>query len=206
VIDCASDSVLATVAVGSEPYALCYNPTNNKVYCANPGSNSVTVIDGATNAVLATVTVGAGCCALYHNSQNNKVYCANSFIDSVTVINGTTDVAVATIGVGVGPIDLAWSPIQNRIYVADYGSHSISVLRDSGGGVEEDTKPQVADRKLDPTVLSGASGVMHLAASVVFDAMGRRVVNPRSGIYFLGEGLGARGQGLGRMRKVVLQR
>ena len=39
----------------SDPQALCYNPTNNKVYCANDNSHNVTVIDGATNAVLATV-------------------------------------------------------------------------------------------------------------------------------------------------------
>jgi hypothetical protein len=41
--------------------------------------------------------------------------------------------------------------------------------------------------------------------AVVFDAMGRRVVNPKPGVYFMGEGPGTRGQGLGRMRKVVIQ-
>jgi hypothetical protein len=41
--------------------------------------------------------------------------------------------------------------------------------------------------------------------AVAFDAMGRRVVNPRSGIYFLrGEGPGA--GDVGRARKVILQR
>ena len=50
VIDGATDSVIATVTAGSAPYALCYNPTNNKVYCANDGSDNVTVIDGATDS------------------------------------------------------------------------------------------------------------------------------------------------------------
>ena len=35
VIDGATDSVIATVDVGGGPGALCYNPQNNKVYCAN---------------------------------------------------------------------------------------------------------------------------------------------------------------------------
>jgi len=34
--------------------------------------------------------------------------------------------------------------------------------------------------------------------------MGRRVVNAKPGVYFVGEGSGARGQG--GMRKVVIQR
>ena len=52
-------------------------------------------------------------------------------------------------------------------------------------GVDESPKPQAPSRKLAATVLSGASGVKRLASSVVFDAMGRRVANPRSGVYFL---------------------
>ena len=35
VIDGATNQVVATVAVGSNPEALCYNPQDNKVYCAN---------------------------------------------------------------------------------------------------------------------------------------------------------------------------
>jgi hypothetical protein len=38
-----------------------------------------------------------------------------------------------------------------------------------------------------PTILSGAAGARRLASCVVFDAMGRRVLNPRSGIFFVRE-------------------
>jgi YVTN family beta-propeller protein len=48
-----------TIAVGDGPFALVHNPTNNKIYCANSGSDNVTVIDGATNAVITTIGVGA---------------------------------------------------------------------------------------------------------------------------------------------------
>jgi hypothetical protein len=67
-------------------------------------------------------------------------------------------------------------------------------------GVENNRRPQVPSRKLEPTILSGASGVGRLASSVVFDAMGRRVANPRSGIYFVRE---AQAQAV---RKVVVRR
>ena len=65
------------MTAGSDPYALCYNPTNNKVYCANDSSDNVTVIDGATDSVIATVTAGSDPCALCYNPTDNKVYCAN---------------------------------------------------------------------------------------------------------------------------------
>jgi len=48
-----------TIQVGDGPCALVWNSTNNKVYCANSGSDSVTVIDGATNQVITTIPVGS---------------------------------------------------------------------------------------------------------------------------------------------------
>ncbi|MDH4241294.1 MAG: hypothetical protein OEW48_17180, partial [Phycisphaerae bacterium] len=47
-----------TIAVGNSPIALVYNTTNNRIYCANYGSDNVTVIDGATNSVITTITAG----------------------------------------------------------------------------------------------------------------------------------------------------
>ena len=44
VIDGASDSVLKTIAVGIEPWALTCNPVQNRVYVANYASNSISVI------------------------------------------------------------------------------------------------------------------------------------------------------------------
>jgi YVTN family beta-propeller protein len=38
-----------TIPVGSKPQDVCYNSQNNKVYSANNGSATVTVIDGASN-------------------------------------------------------------------------------------------------------------------------------------------------------------
>ena len=71
-IDGASNQVIATVAVGSYPGALCYNPQNNKVYCANADGDNVTVIDGASNQVIATVGAGSDPCALCYNSQEQQ--------------------------------------------------------------------------------------------------------------------------------------
>ena len=62
-----------TVMVGITPHRLCWNSTDNKVYCANFGSGDVTVIDGVTNSVITTIAVGNLPNALCWNATNNKI-------------------------------------------------------------------------------------------------------------------------------------
>jgi hypothetical protein len=66
----------------------------------------------------------------------------------------------------------------------------------------EGVKAIAPSRKPAPTILAGASGVKRLASSVVFDAMGRRVLHPKPGVYFLRE---AQAQAHA-VRKVVITR
>ena len=47
-------------------------------------------------------------------------------------------------------------------------------------GIEESPKPQAPSHELLPTVTRQLP-----AGAVAFDAMGRRVVNPKSGVYFV---------------------
>ena len=64
VIDTATNAVVATVPVGTDPFGVAVNPAGSRVYVANTSSNTVSVIDTATNAVVATVPVGTGPTAL----------------------------------------------------------------------------------------------------------------------------------------------
>jgi YVTN family beta-propeller protein len=54
-----TNTVVATVAVGSIPVDVSITPDGARAYVTNAGSNSVSVIDTSTNAVTATVPVGA---------------------------------------------------------------------------------------------------------------------------------------------------
>ena len=58
VIDTATNTVGATVTVGTAPYGVAITPDGTSAYVTNDGSNTVSVIDTATNTVSATVTVG----------------------------------------------------------------------------------------------------------------------------------------------------
>jgi YVTN family beta-propeller protein len=174
------------VAIDLDHWALCYNPTNNKVYCAE--HHGVVVIDGATDSVTATVRTGSSPVALCYDSTYNKVYCVNG--NNVTVIDGAADTVVVTIGVGVNPTALAWNPAQSRVYVAnyaEYASSSISVLRDTGGFVGvESFRPQATGSKPLPTIIRGVMYVPEASshkpqAASLLDISGRKVLDMHAG-------------------------
>jgi hypothetical protein len=84
-------------------------------------------------------------------------------------------------------------------------------------GIHERAKGEWRKANGGPTILSGASGLKRLASSVLFDAMGRRVVEPKPGVYFVREqtALGSQHSGWSavggersavRVRKVIVQR
>ena len=103
------------------------NPVTNRVYVANWGSDTVTVIDGATNAAIATVGAGTNPYAVIVNPVTNKVYVANWGSDTVTVIDGTTN-ATTAVSVGTEPIAVAVNPVTNKVYVANYRSDTVTVI------------------------------------------------------------------------------
>src|ERR1700682_4719506 len=51
VIDTASNTVTATVTVGTFPYGVAINPAGTRVYVTNQLANSVSVLDTASNTV-----------------------------------------------------------------------------------------------------------------------------------------------------------
>ncbi len=131
------DTVLATVAVGDRPSAICWNSVNNKAYVVNRTSGSVTVIAGASNGVVATTTVESYPAAILYDSVNNKVFVANSGSRSVSVIDGATDEVVATIEVGSAPLALAYNVVNGKLYVANNGSgaNTVTVIDAAGDSV-----------------------------------------------------------------------
>ncbi|MGW2557510.1 YncE family protein, partial [Streptomyces sp. NPDC001635] len=59
-IDTATNTVTATIPVGSQPFAVAITPDGAHVYVTNGASDTVSVIDTATNTVTATTPVGNG--------------------------------------------------------------------------------------------------------------------------------------------------
>jgi len=128
VIDAATDQGIAGIDVGKGATALLFNPTDNKIYCANSSDGSLTIIDGATDSVLDLLSVGESPHALVYNPANNKLYCANEKSGTVTVIDGAENSVIATIEVGEGPEVLVYNPNQNKVYCANKVSGDLTII------------------------------------------------------------------------------
>jgi YVTN family beta-propeller protein len=119
--------VTGSVAVGTMPVGIGTNISTGRVYVANKGSNSVSVIDATTGFVIGTIAVGAnpeGVGVLYNSAD--KIYVANNSDNTVSVIDGATNAIVATVAVGTSPVGVAVDQNYLVAYVTNGGSASVS--------------------------------------------------------------------------------
>ena len=78
--------VIATIDVGTEPFAVAVNPRTSTVYVGDFGSNAVSLISATTNKVTSTVTVGAGPAGVAVDSLTATAYVTNDDDGTVSVI------------------------------------------------------------------------------------------------------------------------
>jgi YVTN family beta-propeller protein len=99
-----------------------------KVYVANSGAKSVTVLDAGSYASLSTITVGTNPSAIAVNNTTNRAYVANTDSGNVSVIDTLSDNVVATVVTGTNPAGVAVNPLTNRAYITNAGDNKVSVL------------------------------------------------------------------------------
>ncbi|MBM3331192.1 YncE family protein [candidate division WOR-3 bacterium] len=183
VIDGTTDDVIAIDSAGVFSASLCYSPRRNKVYVGS-AHNGVTVVDGGSNQVVARIE-GFTARRLCYDSLNDKVYCASNAYD-VAVIDAAGDSLLRYIPDNDGPWDVCYNPVQNRVYVSNEGNSTISVLRDSGGGIEETMDDERGTMNAAPTVIRGVLFLPGAAshkpqATSLMDATGRKVLDLKPG-------------------------
>jgi YVTN family beta-propeller protein len=123
VVDLATSTVTATVAVGAVPGAMAVDPVTNTVYVANRSGHSISVIDGATNTVTATIPLATTGFpnAVAVDTATDTVYAAISGSSpGVAVINGTTNSVVTTIAGPSAPnaAGIAYDQAAGTVYAA----------------------------------------------------------------------------------------
>jgi YVTN family beta-propeller protein len=101
VIHTPTNTVIATILVGSEPLGVAATPDGSKVYVTNQADGSVSVISTATDTVTGSpMPVGRTPFGVAATPDGRKVYVANFNANTVSVINTVT----ATIPVGNNPV------------------------------------------------------------------------------------------------------
>ncbi|RAV14415.1 S-layer homology domain-containing protein [Paenibacillus contaminans] len=158
----ANEAASYLVHAGVGPHAVAVNTLTGKVYVANVGSDSVTVIGDSEEpggaAVVATVAVGTAPYALAVNSLTNTIYVANVDDDTVTVIDGATN-GTFTIPTGKQPVGVAVNEATNKIYVANMGSDNVTVI----DGATHGTVTVAAGRSPFAVAVNGAANKIYVA-------------------------------------------
>jgi DNA-binding beta-propeller fold protein YncE len=116
VIDCSSDTVVATVHLDQDPIALCYNPTNDRVYtvCRN---RVLYGIDAASGDIASVLPYGYAY-SLACDPARNVLFVPDG--GGLVVVDCSADTMIAAIALhdeGVGYV--SYDPVDARVYVAD---------------------------------------------------------------------------------------
>ncbi len=129
VIDSATNSVVTTVEVGTNPLGVAVSPDGDRVYVTHQRvAGTVTILDAASNDVVGSVAVGAGPSGVSVKLPGTKVYVVNRDDKTVSVLDVATGLVIATIPVGNNPLGVAVSPAGTPAYVVNKGSDSVSVI------------------------------------------------------------------------------
>ncbi len=126
VFDAARMTRIATISVGTAPFALALSPDGRRLYVGNVRSNDLTVIDTGRLEALATVPAGAMPYGLAVSPDGARVLVTNQQAGTVTVLDAGTLTIAATVGVGRYPEGIVIE--GGRAYVANWFSDSVSVL------------------------------------------------------------------------------
>ena len=134
------------IAMGRSPSAVAISsaPNDPRMYVANTGSNTVSVIntttgqriDANTSIFSTDISVGSSPSALAASADGKRLYVANTGSGTVSVINtdnytridANTSIWSTDISVGSSPSALALSADGKHLYVANRGSNTVSVI------------------------------------------------------------------------------
>ncbi len=109
-IDTASNTVVATVPVGSGADGVAVTPDGKHTYVTNFSSSNVSVIDTATNTVVAMVPVKSSHNDVAVAPDGKHAYVTNLSSSNVSVIATASNTVVATVPVGSGPFGVGIVP------------------------------------------------------------------------------------------------
>jgi len=131
-----TNSLVATIAVGSYPDGVAYDSGMGEVFVANANSNNVSVISDSTNSVTASISLGTYVAphGVAYDQRQAKVFVSSYNVQTsasvVSVISDANNTVIATT-VG-GNAGIVWDSGKGEIFVADFqGGDEINAISDS---------------------------------------------------------------------------
>ncbi|MCW2882902.1 MAG: beta-propeller repeat-containing protein [Sphaerisporangium sp.] len=171
VINTATNTVTATIAVGSVPDGVAIAPNGRRAYVANFSSKNVSVIDTVTNTLVTNIALPGATdpVGVAVSPDGTRVYVTNFSSNNVSVINATNNTFVTNIGLGgaLSPIGVKFTPDGTRAYVANLGSGNVSAITATNDTfVTNIPVPAINNRDLVITPDSGRAYVTNQSGNV----------------------------------------
>jgi YVTN family beta-propeller protein len=128
VLDTTTNEMVATIPVGSRPYAGACSPDGRQLWVPSHDEGRVDVIDTATSRLVRSVPVPPNPHWLAFSEDGRKVYAACHDSNLVAVLDPVTFTVVRTIPVGASPHSTALSPDGRSLAVVNYSSSEVSII------------------------------------------------------------------------------
>lgn len=122
------NTVAATISNMSNVLGSALTLDGSRLYAANDGNSTVTVVNTSTRAITATINVGSNPRSVAMSPDGKRAYVTNYSSNSVSVISTATNAVTATISGFSSPQGIAISPDGTKLYVGNIGGQSISVV------------------------------------------------------------------------------
>ena len=150
VVNTTSKTVVKNIVVGDDlftgdsddrPNGIAYDATNQDIYVAIYGMDSLADTNSDTLSVMKNVNLGTteGLWDVAYNPSNGYLYASNVYTDAVYVLNGVTDSNVASIAVQRSPdgiaVDTDVGQYYGDVFVANDASNSVSVINASSNSI-----------------------------------------------------------------------
>ena len=133
VINTATQTVIQTIATGTQPSEMIASPDGTRLYVANGGGGvSVFSADPITGMLTADTTIptggGSGNRALTISPDGSRLYVVDQSLDRLLVIDTATNSVSTTVTVGDQPLGAAISPDGSTIYVTNFTDSTVSIV------------------------------------------------------------------------------
>jgi len=130
-VDLTTNTVAHSAAVGGAPAQLSLTPDGSRLYVANNGDVTISVIDTTTFQVVATIPLGSapqGPQSVPISPDGKRAYAINYDGGNVAVIDTSTNAVITTIAGFDHPTTGAVTPDGSQLYVNVTNSSAVAVI------------------------------------------------------------------------------
>jgi YVTN family beta-propeller protein len=175
-----TNTVVATIPVGSGPGWTVVSPDSSTVYVINDTDGTVSVINASTNTVTSVITVGSLPAQGGISPDGKTLYVLNEAADNVAIISTASNTVTGTFKIGKHGDGLAVSPDGKELYLG-----RAYVFRNGKGTIKS---VDTTTNKITSTVVLGALDPLTVlfrpdGSSAYISAaneFGKTIVSPRN--------------------------